>query len=161
MNTKIAAGAAAGLIGGVAFDIVMRVMHWGTGSMIGFGAASVHASRPAIGWIVYPVYGVLLGLLFGWMLQHQALDDIAAALWGGLYGVAWWILAGLIVLPVLGDVWPFSVTAVDQAREVAFPLLIGHVVYGIVLGLAWVRLARWTSLHHAHDASHLAGPRAA
>ena len=143
MNRKIAAGAAAGLIAGLAFDVAMRAIPARTGgSMITFAATAVHSTHPLAGWLAYAVYGVLIGALFGWLVANQPLDDGAAMVWGGLYGLGWWIVAGLVLLPALRPAWPFSITAIDQAREVAFPLLIGHVVYGVILGLAWSEITR-------------------
>jgi hypothetical protein len=60
-------------------------------------------------------------------------------MWGGLYGVGWWIVAELVLIPVLLAVWPLSITAVDRVRDVALPLLVGHVVYGVILGAVWSR----------------------
>jgi hypothetical protein len=99
----------------------------------------VRAGSPLAGWLVYPVYGVAIGALFGWLLGHGALDKVRAAMWGGLYGVGWWIAAELVLIPVLLAVWPLSASAVDRVRDVALPLLIGHVVYGVILGIAWSR----------------------
>ena len=148
MSNRIAAGAAGGLIAGVAFDLVMRLMSAGTGgSMIVFAAGVVHASSPLVGWLVYPVYGVIIGAFFGWLVHDQTVEDAAAILWGGLYGVGWWIVAGLVLIPVLRPTWPFSIAAVDQAREVAVPLLVGHIVYGVILGLIWSQITRRTSAH--------------
>ena len=162
MNRKIAAGAAGGLIAGLALDIVMRIIpERDGGSMIAFAASTVHAANPLAGWIAYLVYGVVLGAFFGWLLHAQTLDDLAAMVWGGLYGVGWWIIAGLILMPALRAIWPFSIAAVDQAREIAFPLPIGHLVYGVILGLAWSRITKGTSLGQRADAARITHRRAA
>lgn len=113
--------------------------------MIAFAAATVHASNPLVGWLVYPVYGVVIGAFFGWLLHRQTLDDVRAALWGGLYGVGWWIIAELVLIPALLVIWPFSTSAVERARNFAFPLLAGHVAYGVILGLAWSRITKQLS----------------
>src|SRR5438128_3419504 len=71
-------------------------------------------------------------------------------------------VAGLILVPVARGSWPFSTLAIDQSREVALPLLIGHIVYGGVLGLAWSNIARWTAvIGQRPDATHVTGRRAA
>jgi hypothetical protein len=161
MSNRSAAGAAGGLIAGVAFDLVMRLMSAGSGgSMIAFAAGAVHASNPRVGWLVYPVYGVIIGAFFGWLLHDQPLDEGAAMLWGGLYGLGWWIITGLILIPVLRPSWPFSIAAVDRAREVAFPLLAGHAVYGVILGLAWSEITR-RSAHRRPGATQIPHRRAA
>jgi hypothetical protein len=141
MHKTLAAGAAAGAIGGVVFAGLMRLFPVGAEhrSMIAFAADLVRAGSPLIGWLVYPVYGIAIGALFGWLLGGNALDTVRAAMWGGLYGVGWWIAAELVLIPARLAVWPLSISAVDRVRDVALPLLVGHVVYGVVLGIAWIR----------------------
>ena len=153
MHKTVAAGAAAGAVGGVVFAGLMRLFPVGAEhrTMIAFAADLVRAWSPLIGWLVYPVYGVAIGALFGWLVGDSALDTGRAAMWGGLYGVGWWIAAELVLIPVLLDVWPLSISAVDRVRDVALPLLVGHVVYGLITGTAWSRFMearrphRWTA----------------
>jgi hypothetical protein len=161
MERKIAAGVAGGLGAGLVFAIVMRVVPGANGSMITFAARAVHLGRPLAGWLAYLVYGGLIGGFFAWLLRDQRLDDMSAMVWGALYGLGWWIVAGLILVPVGEGSWPFSTMAIDQAREVALPLLIGHVVYGGVLGLAWSAITRRTLIRRHPDATHVTGRRAA
>lgn len=141
MHKTVTAGVAAGAIGGIVFAGLMRLFPVGAEhrSMIAFAADLVRAWNPLIGWLVYPVYGIAIGALFGWLLRWSARDNARAAMWGGLYGVGWWIVAELVLIPVLLAVWPLSITAVDRVRDVALPLLVGHVVYGVILGAVWSR----------------------
>jgi hypothetical protein len=141
MQKTLAAGAAAGAIGGIVFAGLMRLFPLGAEhrSMIAFAGDLVRAGSPLIGWLVYPIYGVAIGALFGWLLGVGALDKVRAAMWGGLYGVGWWIAAELVLIPALLAFWPLSISAVDRVRDVALPLLVGHVVYGVILGIGWSR----------------------
>ena len=141
MHKTVAAGAAAGAIGGVVLAGLMRLFPVGAEhrSMILFAADLVRASSPLTGWLVYPVYGAAIGALFGWLLGQGPLDKGRAAMLGGLYGVGWWIAAELVLIPALLAVWPLSISAVDRVRDVALPLLVGHVAYGVVLSIAWSR----------------------
>jgi hypothetical protein len=162
MKDRIVAGAAGGLVGGVVLDLVMRVMSAAGGeSMTAYAAGVVHSSHPVLGWIVYPAYGVIIGAIFGWLVHEQPLEDVAATLWGGLYGIGWWIVSGLVLIPILYPSWPFSIAAVDRAREVAFPLLLGHIVYGLVMGLVWSQLAKRMSQRQHPGATQLPQRRAA
>lgn len=147
MSKKIAAGLVGGLIGGLGFDAVMRAL-----SMIAFGATAVHAADPAVGWLVYPVYGIAIGACFGWLLHGQTLDDVRAALVGGLYGLGWWIIAEVILM---------STSAIDRARDVALPLLVGHVVYGVILGVVWSQITNRISKDREPGAVDYAPRRAA
>src|SRR6185295_15073627 len=84
MHKTVAAGAAAGAIGGVVFAGLMRL----------FPVGAEHRTVIAI------------GAVFGWLLGRSALDKARAAMWGGLYGVGWWIAAELVLIPSLLVVWP-------------------------------------------------------
>jgi hypothetical protein len=141
MHKTTAAGAAAGAIGGVVFAGLMRLFPVGAEhrSMIAFAADLVRGWSPLIGWLVYPVYGIAIGALFGWLLGWSALDKVRAVMWGGLYGVGWWIAAQLVLIPALLALWPLSISAVARFLDVALPLLVGHVVYGVILGIGWSR----------------------
>lgn len=149
MGKKIVAGVISGLIGGLAFDALMYAFPAAGGaSMIAFAAEAVHASNSLIGWLVYPVYGVVIGALFGRLLYYsQTVDDVWATLWGGLYGVGWWIIAQLILIPILFAIRPLSSSAIDRVRDIALPLLVGHVLYGVILGFGWSRITRLALRH--------------
>jgi hypothetical protein len=158
----VAAGGIAGLVGGVVLDAIMRIMRLGNGadSMIGYGAGLMHTAHPAVGWFVYPVYGVVLGLVFGWLLQARDLEIPRATGLGLMWGLAWWLIASVILVPAaLGD-WPLSPAAVDAVRRVALPLVIGHLVYGVILGVCWAELRFWLTADPQHRPS-AAGRRTA
>ncbi len=145
MSKSIAAGAVSGLSGGIVFDGLMRVLSVRAGheSMIAFAARALGAAaHPMIGWFVYPVYGIVIGALFGWLLHPYAVGDFAAALWGASYGAVWWGIAEFLLIPALLDSWPFSTQGIEQIRDVAIPLLVGHVACGVILALVWGRITR-------------------
>jgi hypothetical protein len=163
MRTKIAAGATGGLIGGLALAAVMALTPAPAGSvsMLGFTAHLVRSVHPAVGWLVCAVYGALIGAWFGRLLHAQVLDAGPAMLWGGVYGLGWWIVAGLVLIPAALARWPLSIAAVDQVRAVALPLLIGHLVYGVILGLAWSRITHRPSTQRHSSQATVVGRRAA
>ena len=163
MHKTVAAGAAAGAFGGVVFAGLMRFFTVGAEhrTMIAFAADLVRARSPLVGWLVYPVYGVAIGALFGWLLGRSALDKARTTMWGGLYGVGWWIAAELVVIPSLLAVWPLSISAVDRVRDVALPLLVGHVVYGVILGSVWSRFMQVRRPHRWAARPHINTRRAA
>jgi hypothetical protein len=142
MNKSIAAGAVGGLSGGIVFDALMRALSVRTGheSMITFATRVFDAAaHPMVGWFVYPIYGVVIGALFGLLLHAYTADDFTATLWGVSYGAIWWIFGELVLIPGLLGTWPFSTQGIQQMRNVAIPLLIGHLAYGVILGLVWGR----------------------
>ena len=163
MNKSIAAGAVGGLAGGIVFDGSMRILSARAGheSMIAFAARALGAAaHPMVGWLVYPVYGILIGALFGWLLHAYTVDDFAAALWGLSYGAIWWSIGELVLIPTLLDTWPFSTQGIAQMRDVALPLFAGHLAYGVILALVWGRITRGT-IRPARPAAVDASPRRA
>lgn len=163
MKDKVVAGLTAGLIAGLVFAALMSVMPAGgtARSMIGFGALVGHLPGGRAGWLVYLLYGVLTGAMFGWLLHARRLASAGAVAGGVAYGIGWWIITGLIVIPATLGVWPFSPYAVDRVRPVIFPLLLGHAVYGAVLGLVWSRITNRPSSRRRPEATPLTGHRAA
>ncbi len=135
MNTRnIEIGALAGLAGGLFFGVMMGMM--GMLEMIGsmFGAPSAVA-----GFVVHMGISALIGSFFA-----IALGRFVCAVWSGLaagiaYGAVWWILGPLTLMPILlgtglGANWN------PAAASSMLPSLMGHLVYGAVLGLSYVRL---------------------
>ncbi|MFQ6028731.1 MAG: hypothetical protein ACE5Q6_14705, partial [Dehalococcoidia bacterium] len=59
--------------------------------------------------------------------------------WGMAYGTFWWFLGPLTLLPIIRGFAPAWDLALAQER---FPLLLGHVLYGSILGLLLV-LLQW------------------
>jgi hypothetical protein len=167
MNKTIGVGVLSGGLGGLVLDAVMRVLpvHAPDGraiSMIGYVGTAIHPSDPWIGWLAYILYGAVIGGIFGYLLGDRALGERTGAFWGGLYGIGWWVIACAILVPALVGKLPFTESARAAVRQVALPLLAGHVVYGGVLGAAfsWItrtlRGARW---HHVSHATPHSAPR--
>jgi hypothetical protein len=86
---------------------------------------------------------VVLGALFGAMLPEGWLDQRLALLRGGLYGLAWGIVASVVIVPVLARMMPLSAPAVDLVRPDVVPLLIGHAVNGVILGSVGAFVLGW------------------
>ncbi len=93
------------------------------------GSASLGA-----GLTLYLVISVLVGAGFGAIFRYQP-RGYAAALSGGLlYGLLWWLLGPLTLVPLLlgrGPTWSLA------EAGAAFPTLVGHLLYGGVTGLAF------------------------
>lgn len=127
-------GALGGLVGGSVFTLVMV--------QIGFlptVAGLVGATSVATGLVVHLLIANVLGAAYGLLFRRQSYDAGAALGWGMSYGVVWWLLGPLTVMPLLlGS--PPRWTA--EATAAAFPSLIGHLAYGAALGLVFYRLER-------------------
>ena len=138
--TSIKHGVYGGLVGGVVFGAMMAAM--GMLPMIG---NMVGIPSPWVGFFVHLMISAAIGGSFAVLLD-------ASGLRGGLgtglaYGLAWWILGPLTLMPLfmgmgLGVNW--NVAAMEQAM----PSLVGHLIFGGILGVthAW--------LHHRTCAPH-------
>lgn len=128
----VGSGIVAGLVGGVVFTVVMI--------QIGFlpvVAAMVDSESASTGLLVHLVVSGLIGAGYGLMFVRRS-NDLASALgWGTSYGVLWWLLGSLTLLPLLSGQAPQWTV---EGATFAYPALIGHLAYGAFLGVVFFRL---------------------
>lgn len=124
-------GVVGGLAGGVVFGVLMQMM-----GMITMVAQLVGSQAAAVGWLVHLAISAFAGALFALLLGSRAVSYGPAVLLGLGYGVAWWVVGALLIMPAqLGmDVFVFD-TAAWQS-------LMGHLLFGLALGLAYAAMAR-------------------
>ncbi len=104
------------------------------------GGVSGLLAAPATGWPVHlPMSGVL-GLLFGLWFGVRVRTAGSALMWGQAYGILWWLLGPLTLVPlVAGRGLQWTVPALQDS----FPHLLAHMIgFGAVLGLAMYGLGR-------------------
>ncbi len=146
MRSRVAAGVAAGLIAGVVFGAMMQMMTAPTPDgrvpMMAMVAMVVRSNSIVAGWLYHLFNSAVIGAIFGWILGPRA-ESLGAGLgWGAVYGLVWWVLGGLILMPVLLGMPAFAPLAMADMRPVAMGSLVGHLVYGLVLGGGYARLRR-------------------
>ena len=160
MERRIATGLVAGLIAGIVFTLVglflTTLMPGGEStSMLVVAAEAFHSHGRLAGWVACLVYTVIIGGIFGWLVSAEPSNGPRLTLWGGLYGLAWWIVSGLVLIPVLLAKVPLSSAALDATRPVALASLIEHVLYGVILGFVFAWLLTYVERRHeAHGARH-------
>jgi hypothetical protein len=75
------------------------------------------------------------GVLFG----YEAPDFGSSVAWGLVYGLAWWFLGPLTLMPILlGGQFTWT----TEAAAVALPSLIGHLIYGAATACTFLVLER-------------------
>lgn len=128
-GTRIGNGAVAGLAGGVVFGILMAMM--GMLPMVGM---LIGVENAFVGFLVHLVNSAIIGAIFGVLVA-----GIAGKIWpllgaGMVYGVVWWVLGALIIMPL----W-LSVTADPMMSDMVLKVgndqwmsLLGHVIFGLV-----------------------------
>jgi uncharacterized membrane protein YagU involved in acid resistance len=131
VNKRVAGGALGGLIGGIVFGIMMQMM-----DMIPMVAMLVGSESVAVGWAVHLSISVILGIGFG-LVAVKGLDGWGSGLGLGIaYGVVWWVLGALVAMPVRLGMPAFDLSAM------AWRSLMGHVIFGAILGLVTVAVVR-------------------
>lgn len=136
LTQRAVPGAVGGLAGGIAFGILMQLM-----GMMGMVAQLVGSDSAAVGWLVHLAISVLFGLGFTLVLTPTGLTrtPVTAAGLGLVYGVVLWFGGALIMMPAwLG-------MPVLQLGTTAWQSLMGHLVFGLVLGLVVAAMSRSTT----------------
>lgn len=141
MGRMIRNGALAGIAGGVAFGILMGMM-----GMLPMIASIAGSSSATVGFVIHMVISAVIGIGFAIVLGKFATSTGRSLLAGILYGMVWWVLGPLTIMPMMmgmGIQW----NAAAMAK--AMPSLMGHVIYGAILGFTFARLSRSEQLHSA------------
>lgn len=130
-------GALASVLGGLLFSVIMLA----TG-VLPQVAALIGGTSPWAGFVVHLVISILIGMSYGFLFEHESPDAGSSMAWGMLYGLAWWFLGPLTLMPVLLG---HPVIWTTQAADVLLPSLLGHVIYGAATGLVFF----WFESRHA------------
>ena len=145
MSSKLGASIVGGLAGGVVFGMMMHVMmaptpDGGQMPVIAMVGQIVGSPTVGVGWAYHLFNSAVIGAIFGWLLSGRAHGYVSALSWGAAYGFAWWILGGLILMPVLLGMSPLAPLMMPPMRMVAMGSLVGHLIYGLILGgtFAWL-----------------------
>lgn len=147
MNSDIKNGIVAGLLGGLVFGIMMQMMSaptpdGGQMPMMAMVAKVVGSESMVVGWIYHLFNSALIGAIFGWLLSSRSQHIGAGLGWGALYGFTWWIAGALILMPLALGMAPFAPLMMEPMRPVAMGSLIGHLIYGVVLGAGFAFLTQ-------------------
>lgn len=128
---RVLAGVVGGIAGGLVFGMLMAMM-----GMLPMIASLVGSDSPYIGFGIHIMISIVIGLgltvLFGGFLTGY----VRGALIGFAYGALWWVLGPLLIMPIMLGMSPF----VFDANSL--PSLMGHLIYGVILGLVAVVFLR-------------------
>lgn len=145
MRSKLLPGAVAGALAGIVFGILMQMMsaptpEGGTMPMMVMVAMVVGSQSLVVGWVYHLFNSAVIGALFGALLGARVGGYGSGATWGAFWGIVWWVLGGLILMPIFLGMPPFAALRMPPMRPVAWGSLAGHLLYGVILGTAFVRL---------------------
>ncbi|MBI3049950.1 MAG: hypothetical protein HYY76_16745 [Acidobacteria bacterium] len=141
------AGIVGGLVAGVVFGIMMQMMtaptpEGGQMPMINMVGMIVGSPTASVGWLYHLFNSAVIGAIFAWVLGQRSFSYGPALGWGAAYGVLWWVLGGLVLMPVLLGMPAFAPLMMPEMRMVAMGSLIGHLIYGLILGAVYVAMTR-------------------
>ena len=127
-------GVVASLVGGLLFSLVMV----STGALPQI-ANLVGGSSPVLGFVVHMGISTLIGMSYGVLFGREAFDVGSGIAWGMVYGLAWWFVGNLTLLPILLG-HPFVWTT--EAAATGLPSLVGHLIYGAATACVFLLLKR-------------------
>lgn len=114
---------------GLMMSMAMPPMLGTIGSLVG---------APGLGWLVHLVFSAIIGAGFGLFFGRWVTASWGQAAGLGMgYGLIWWILGPLLIMPMWMGMGPMLSHALDVSNLLS---LMGHLVFGLVTGLVY-RLA--------------------
>jgi hypothetical protein len=119
-------GGFAGVMGGWAFGKWMAKVNF-----FPLIAGLVHSTSPGVGMALHFLFALIIGATFGLLFQRDIRGYGSSIGWGFGYGLFWWFLGPLTLLPLLQGAnldWSYA-----RGAEL-FGSLIGHIVYGVIVG---------------------------
>ncbi len=144
-------GALGGAIAAAAFGLVMWLMD---PEILAVAIPAIYGLEPVgvVGWTIHVAHGVVLGLLFGFLVTREPILGIVATSTetealsrtgialrvvgaGFVFGLAVWAILPLLVLPVWLEA--LGVEAAADFPATAVESMIGHLLFGTVLGLVF------------------------
>ena len=133
MNTEnLKAGVIGGLAGGVVFGVMM-----GTMGMLPMIASLIGSKSALVGFVVHLVISAVIGLGFALVLGSAVHSYGSGVALGALYGLAWWVLGPLTMMPLMMGM---GVQFANAFNTMNLMSLLGHVIFGVILGLTYAAL---------------------
>nr|WP_089877280.1 histidine kinase [Halogeometricum limi] len=135
------AGVAGGILGAIAFGALMVLVS--PGVLTNAIPAMYGLTGGAAGTFIHLSHGAVIGVAFAALLRArpelaETLGRSTAA--GAAYGVAVWVVLAVLVMPVWLSAVGFA--GAPGLPNISTTSLVGHVIYGLVLGAAYPMLRR-------------------
>ena len=137
MNARFGRAATAGIVGTVAMTLVglylaplMGMPPMNPAAML----AGAMGGNAVLGWAGHFMIGILLAVGYAAVAAPALPGPVAIR--GALYGLAPWLLAQVVVMPMMG------MPLFSGSMVMAMGSLVGHLVYGAVVGAVYGPPAR-------------------
>lgn len=137
-------GGLAGIVGGWAFGKWMAQVDF-----YPLVAGLINSTSSSVGMTLHFVIAIIIGATFGLLFQQDVRGFGSSLCWGLAYGICWWFIGPLTLLPLLrGETIDWS--AAHAAT--LFGSFVGHVIYGLLVGLIYALVDRlWLTLFYESD----------
>ena len=140
----IVVGGFAGLFGGWAFGKWMAQVNF-----YPLIAGLLNSDSHMVGVTLHFVFAVIIGASFGMLFQRDVRGYGSCMGWGTAYGLFWWFLGPLTILPIWQGKkvdWSY------QHGSDLFGSLVGHIIYGLIVGLIYATVDRlWIAFFKGSD----------
>jgi uncharacterized membrane protein YagU involved in acid resistance len=137
-------GGLAGVVGGWAFGTWMAHVHF-----FPLIAGIVNSTSPDVGMTLHFAIAIVIGATFGLLFQPEIRGFGSSMGYGAAYGVLWWLIGPLTLLPTLTH---HSVDWTAAHASIEFGSLVGHIVYGLIVGIVYAAVDRvWKRLFYESD----------
>lgn len=135
-SREVSRGAAAGLAGGAVMGVLMGMM-----GMLPMVAGLVRSDSAVTGLVVHLIISAIIGGIYGGAVINLPLVRAfgPATVAGAIYGVIWWILGPLMIMPLLMGMGLQLGMAFSPPMVMS---LLSHILYGVVTTLVFAVLAR-------------------
>lgn len=127
-------GAFAGLVGGLVSSPIL----FATGVLSTVAGVDTHLSG-FHGLLLNLLVSTVIGMTYGLLFRHEASSLGLGVMWGWLFGLIWWYIGPMTLLPLLltGECdWRAS------AASALLPSLTGHLIFGATTALVFLVLER-------------------
>ena len=132
LGRRVLGGVAGGLAGGIVFGMMAMMAMMG---MLPTIASMVGSSSAVVGFGVHLMISVLIGLGLTVLFGNRLLTGYRrGALVGVVHGAIWWVLGPLMIMPAMMGM---PLVALNPTAVLS---LMGHMVFGAILGLVAVRI---------------------
>jgi hypothetical protein len=134
LSRALSAGGFAGIVGGWACGKWMAQVNF-----FPLIAGLVNSSSYGVGVALHFLFALIIGATFGLLFQRDIRGYGSSLGWGLGYGLVWWFLGPLTLLPLLQGV-PLDWSSAHGAA--LFGSLVGHSVYGVIVGMLYATCDR-------------------
>ncbi|MGH8775292.1 MAG: hypothetical protein ACRDWI_09000 [Jiangellaceae bacterium] len=129
LPARVIAGVAGGLVGGIPLGIIMHAR-----DMMPMVADLIGNTSVGVGWLVHLFNSALFGAIFALLFSRWIAAPGPAMGIGLLYGLAWWVIGALWIMPA----WLGMSEMIFEVNADAWWSLVGHLLFGLLLASVYV-----------------------